>query len=611
MLGRRELIVLLAASGAAAMPVRAALADGDVPGQPCPIAPTRFAATPDNFLSLYAENRAAGRPNLISEAFLVHMLSLSLRRAQRSHERDVLMPLMTEWTAAVIAALSPEDREGMGGQAMAVVSGLLTGTLPANRRAQSDVKLAMAATGLTRSVVMGIDLDFSQCRPRGHYADDPALSRLFRALRYAGIAPFLLNASPATGVTERTALGFAAAALALSRAMRSDAALPLTDKLFAALAAAFGPAEDFSSADLPATAGDATAVRAAWLAQAETRLPSVIDVVMDNRRLGALTPAQAAVSWRILPGRRLADAAALQQLVAPHVGMPNTPQAEAGFATGIIDGNRVRAYVGFDDIKLLYGINADPADPAYGFADMGTAAQRAWAELAQPSLPSDHLRRFVLKTASGANQRRMEVLLGLYAHYRHGLAAVAKQSMTSAPKGMVIGSARAGAVLATDLPFIEALSELARGHAQRFPGAVWSEWQQQLGQLAEVAWRRSLLCSGDADDRRLNNLDTDLAALIDPADDAPLAVDIHTVPSERKVTQIGIGRPVAIIAGGAVGADFALYQWKQPIEARITDAEFAAWLATDAAAAAAWPARGMAPAPAPTQAQVQSMPQVR
>lgn len=589
MFGRREIIGLLAGvAGAVNVPARAALGYGNgLNAYPCRHGIKAFDAAPASFLALYADNREQGRPNLVTEAFLIQMLSLSLRRAQREFEKTVLLPLLVDWQAAVLAALDGKAQDAMAGQAMAVFGSLLTGAQPANRRAEADVRLALAADGIERSNVLGVRLDFSQCRPRGHYADDPALSRMFRAMRYAGLAPFLLNASPATGVDQGMAKAFAAAALTLSAAMRSAAVRPLTERLDGMLAAAFGPAEDLSSADLPAQPATAEALRDQWLTESAKRLPAVIDVVMDNRKLGALTPAQAAISWRILPGRRLSDVAAMQQLVTPHVGAPIGPEAAAAFAAGSVDGQLVRAYVGFDDVRLLYGLSPAPGDAAFAFADMTAGARLAWAEAGRPALPSDNLRRFLLKTGPGASASRIDALLGLYVHHRHGLAMVAKQSMTSTPKGLVLAPPRPGAVLATDLVFIEALAELARGHASRFPAESWAVWQEHLQQLAEIAFRRSHICGGDADDRLLNNLDLALAALIDPGDDAPLTVDIHTVPSERNAVQIGIGRPAPIVAGSAVGANFALYQWKQPMQSRMNDVEFAVWLAGNAAAAAA------------------------
>ncbi len=583
LIARRHLPGLLAAPAFAMLsragPGRAAGLDP----RPCRPAAAPFASAAPGFLALLAENRAAGRPNLITEALLVQMLALSLRRAQRRFEAETLAPLFGQWLAAVAAALPAGAARQPAGQLLAVTMALLDGSVPDARRARAEVERARAAAGIARSAVLGIDLDFSQMKPRGHMADDPALARLFQAMRYAGLAPLLLNATPATGVSERQALANAETALILSRAMQAGAAGPLTARLDGLLAAAYGPADDFSAADVPADSTDAAALRTALLATG--RRPQVIDVVMDAGRLGALAPAQAATGWRLLPGRRLADVAAMQQLVAPHVGAALGAGATS-FAAGLIDGQVQRAYVGLDDVRLLYGLGAAADAPDFAFAGMAAAANAAWARLLEPALPSDHLRRFLISAGAAPAPDRITTLLGAYVHYRHGLAAVAKQSMAPVPKSMALPRPREGAVLASDPLFIAALAELARGHAARFADPAWDEWQRLLARLGGIALRRSHVCADAADERLLNNLDFALAPLIDAADDAPLAVDIHSVPSEGRATQIGIGRPRAIRIGAAVGADFALYQWKQPMANRLTDREFAAFLASDAEAAA-------------------------
>jgi hypothetical protein len=292
-------------------------------------------------LDAYARNRQTGAANLITESFLVHTLSLTRRRAQQAQETAVLAPALAGWiTALQTAASAAPDLPDQARDMIAVLAALQNGRDAAAGRARAlaEYDQVIAAREITASKLTGVALDFTQFKPRAGYAGDPAREAYFRTMRYAGALAFLLAPSPATGVTEAGAATMAASAVALSRLTQSEPVRAAAQPLFLALEAAFGPADDFGPFDAPADK-DAAAVRKQWLetAAALGRVPQVIDVIYEARRLQGRTPGEVAVSWRLLPGRRLGDVAAMQKLVYPASGLwsgTEPPPFDAGFING-------------------------------------------------------------------------------------------------------------------------------------------------------------------------------------------------------------------------------------------------------------------------------------
>jgi hypothetical protein len=580
-LSRRQLMAALGAGSASLLldrPAQASLAVA------CRWPIQTGELTQEGFLALYADNRGRQIPNLITESFLVHGLALSERKATIALEVETLIPLFKQWVDAANAGLATASPNALAvqlGQVLAALIGESSGS--ADGAVAAELKAVMEAKGVSPSPLLRISIDYSQMRPRGHYASDPALSAYFRASRYASTVPLLLNPSEATDVDAAKADRFAAAALALSKAMTGAGAASLTTRLFGLLEQAFGAAEDYDAIDLADAKTDTAGWRQDLVTEAADRgkLPSVIDVPVDVAKLGKLSSAEAAISWRMLPGRRLGDVAAMQALTYPNTGKHlGTGQP---FGLGKIDEQPVKAYVGLDDLFAIYGVDAGRWTLERQFDGMDASLAKARSQLAAPSAPSDSLSRLMRLTlapnlAPVGRTRRLTALAGHYVHYRHGLALYAKQSMTSAPKSLSLNANRDGAMLEPDLVMLGALRGLVADHARRLPSPVWQDWDHLIGDLEGIAWRSTFGCLGRKDEAVLNELDLRIAALTDPGFDVPLIADIHTAPSENRVVEIGIGGAQAATAGKARGGDFALYQFKQPIGDRLTDEAFAASL---------------------------------
>lgn len=139
-------------------------------------------------------------PLYISADSILHAVHKSFDDMLKSVELASLVPELSALLDAMRASLSAGGAAALGTQAradadfyLAVASGLLGhAQAPVAGASASDVdgfvSGAEAASGASAVSLFGADrnVDFSQFKPRGHYADDPTLQRYFRAMMWLG-----------------------------------------------------------------------------------------------------------------------------------------------------------------------------------------------------------------------------------------------------------------------------------------------------------------------------------------------------------------------------------------------------------------------------------------
>jgi hypothetical protein len=547
------------------------------------------ATMPIGLFELYAQYRAEGRPSYVTADLILLGYSLVRRASLADLEDRTLRPAFGKLVA---------DMRGRQGDAQDPVTqanrrylGLLAALLAGDPgglddTAAAEYRLAATAAGIARSPLWGRTLDYSQLAPRGRYAEDEDLRRYFRAMRYAGSVTFLVQPSPATGASAEAAQRMTAQALQLARLISADPWLAeQRRRLDVLLDWQLGRAEDLTDTDLLAIADKDLAgpdLGARLLAHARTvqRQPRIVDAIVDR---GRLAPGQSAsdalTGWRLLPARYNPEAAAFQRLVFDATGDYRGPADASPFGLGTVAGRRVKAYPLAAELLSLLGSRgaAEALQTAHetAFAGYPQASRAAAALLAEPGgVAAAHLAivREGLRDQDGSE--RCTALAAFWTWQRYLEVLYAKQSNTLAGKGLSIERPRPGATLESATGLYRALARLAADQHAHTADPRWKTLAEILDRLAAASARADRGQAPDPDtERLLNRLDLDLLALADKGD-APIVVDVHTHAAEGQVVEEAVGWAVPVERGQARGARLTHYEFKQPLEQRLTDASW-------------------------------------
>ncbi len=151
----------------------------------------------------YASIYAADLPVYVTTDMVLEALFRSHDTILQLIEQDALRPrlarLLTSIRAALVARVDrlPPDTASDLNFYLGVALSLLDGGHVDRREppgVDTFVAAAMAAEGIERRTLFGVerDIDFSQFKPRGHYAGDAALESYFRAMIWLGRIDFRL-----------------------------------------------------------------------------------------------------------------------------------------------------------------------------------------------------------------------------------------------------------------------------------------------------------------------------------------------------------------------------------------------------------------------------------
>jgi len=576
---------------------------------------------------LYEMNRKEGTPNYITEDFLLLAHAMATRRTVTDLENLVLRPSFEALATGIHQRLTqgkPSDPAARLAQDfMSLIVCLLSGAErpAAGAAARPDVVAAeldriRGGEGVFPSELMGQPMDFSQFLLRGKYAEKDTLGRYFRAMKYAGAALFPVTASKAAGIGTDAADRLTRAALTIVETIHADPELlDRRERLAVRLTWLFGPPDDLTHVDYHAIAqetGDAPIadIRRRLLERARQtgRQPLILSgIVRESGLEPGVTPRDALTGWRFIPQRYTPDAAAFQQLVYDRVTVYQGQKTP--FSMAIIDGKPVKGFpLGLELMALL---GSETAAHRLSAADeqnyKGYAGARIRAEailegsMDIPTLMSTHLTilgEWLDRKGAEPNgpdgERRLNSALAFWTWNRYISLLYAKQSYTVAGKGLDMPAparetawiepapALYGRLAATAAAMKDGLSGNA-GAADGMAPIVerLTAFQTLLDRCRRIAEAETRGTTPSGDDAAfLNDLDTALLHLTGEKD-APIVTDVHTEPNGGLVLQEAVGPPrVATVKLGdetGRGALFRYYEFKHPMDSRMTDA---AWRET-------------------------------
>ncbi len=544
---------------------------------------------PQGFFDLYEQNREVGRPNLITEDFLLLGYSMIRQDVLADVEDNQIRPEFTSFIKGLAKVLAEQKGKAPATEAnrdfLAVLGALLSGSdkgLP-TKAAKAEHALVLAAKGIDSSPLWGYSMDYSQYKPRGRYTAGEELKRYFRAMRYAGGVLFSVKPSKATGVTPELAERFAQQAHELVSLI--DAGTSLQTQRYTleqSLAWQFGRSEDLSDEVLLQAATKEQGSLAQKLFEAAKKLgqqPRIIGGLVDKSKLEkGVTSQDVMTGWRLLPSRYSADSAAMQRMVYDATGEYTgkiESKKQRPFGLSIIAGKLVKGYPLSRELIAMLGSKstADALEAAgekqfKGYAEALTqgAALLGGAE----GLNGAQLQFMGSAVRASDNDVRVNSLRGFWTWQRYLGLLYAKQSYTVTAKGLNLSQARKGAMLQMATPFYLALDRLVQQHRDNRDHTSWQEFADLLDQIISISFKldQGTLLS-ENDESFLNGLDTALLSLTGKKD-TPIVVDVHTNPAEGKVLQMAVGFPLVMGKDKARGARMSVYEFKHPLSDRLT-----------------------------------------
>src|SRR5215813_4214141 len=196
----------------------------------------------------------------------------------------------------------------------------------------------------------------------------------------------------------------------------------------------------------------------------------------------------------------------------------------------------------------------------------------------------------------------LNAALGMWVQTRHTLVLYTKQSYTPRERSLSFPPER---TLAAIEPAIEVYDALLATLTQLATRVEPSSAKGQVTAFAEIVQQLRLLGAKQQQDGMLqapqdiayvNEVDQRLRGLLS-AIDAPVVVDIHTEPNSQAVLEEGLGYPLAVEVGSELvrsdgtqgggqapgptlprGARFNWYEFKHPMDQRLTDEAWQALL---------------------------------
>ena len=582
-----------------------------------------FQTTPyDGMFQLYHANRQQGIGNYVTIDFVLTAYNLLLQELLTVEEEEVLYPTFRALIATLVTTLQQQDAQSpqrsLALAYVAVLHALLqpetTPPQEVSSQVQAELALIQAHQGIAPSAITGVREDYSQYVPRGHYTRSEALQRYFRALMYAGRVGFVLQESRATEVSAELAERHTAAALLLSRVIVGhDSLRRAYDSMQRRLDFFVGPSDDLMPAEYLAAAGSLPPAQARQqiltsIKQAG-RLPRILSAIVDKERLeSGRTIAEVVAGLRLLAQRYTPEAETLQELIYDRVTTYRGQHAP--FTLSVINGQPVRGFPSALDVMASLGsrtalqILTARGDTAYdGYSSqLATITARVRTQVARPvALSGMHLQ--LLQTLLTTETReRLNAALGMWVQTRHMLVLYAKQSYAPRERSLSVSPERALAAIEPAIEVYDALlatltqlATMLEPPNARSKVAAFAEVVQQLRHLGAKQQKDGRLQERQ-DIAYVNEVDQRLRGLVSVVD-APVVVDIHTEPNSQAVLEEGLGYPLAVEAGNALvrqesvtgkgqtsgpalprGARFNWYEFKHPMNQRLTDETWQALL---------------------------------
>lgn len=580
------------------------------------------------FFSIYESNRYALIPNFVTVDSMMHTYHLYFAYLMKKTERTSLAPQLQELSLLMLEKSKAQYEELKGtawekgamiNVAFFAVGATLMGESPdvpseVNDLVQSELALVEDAAGIAPSPLLGIEEDYSQYIPRGYYDTDENLTRYFKAMMWYGRRNFILKDDDQTR-----------AAILMTLAMDEDT-LPIWEGIYTVTAffagasddsgyyeyrpiidAAFG--EDLS---LSALASNAEGLENFKAIAAELDPPKINSVPVYESDTEEEKAAKI-IGFRFMGQRFTLDEAIFTQLC-----FRNTQENPDGAKRMLPDALDVPAALGSDAALSILEEQGDTKYANYPekMQELRTMIAEApedtwnaslyagWLNTLRPLLEVKGEGYPSFMQTEAWTRKNLMTFLGSYTELKHDTILYAKQMIAEMGGGELPEWDDRGYV-EPEAEVYARLSALVRATSSGLEhyGILASEDKESLALLAELSDSLQTISEKELREETLTDEEYELIRTYGgqlehfwqeatkddaeneffTADDFPAAIvaDIATDPN-GSCLEVGTGNPARIVVVVRVdgvlklaqGSIYSFYQFKQPIDDRLTDTKW-------------------------------------
>lgn len=580
----------------------------------------------NEFFERYEENRYSQIPNFVTVDSMMHTyhlyFSLLLNRTEKNHLAGVLMDLSNEMLKAsleqyeVLTGTEWEEAclRNIAYFSVAVQLQDPTFTPPSEVAAlvAQEVERINSAAGIDGSELALDNIDYSQFKPRGYYEGDERLERYFRAMMWYG----QVNFSQVEDSLNRSALLMT---LAMEQGNLTEwERIYTVTSCFAgvsddlgyyeyapAIESAYGGLPDVT--DLP---GNEAAYQEFAILASQMQPPAINSVpVME----GTENIAELKKGFRFMGQRFTIDAAVMQQLIYSNVDenaeggrrmLPDALDVPAALgsdlALELLSEQGATEYAGYsENMQALRQAIAAAPDSSWS-----SSLYSSWLYTLAPLLEPKGEGYPSFMTSEEWQKKALETYAGSFTELKHDTVLYAKQAMAEmggGPEEVIDDRGYVEPEVEVYRRFQLLAQQTADGLAGY--GFLSDEDEENLSRLSELAGKLMTISEKELKNETLTDEEYDLIreyggtlehfwteAVKDKSESdyldakeipASLVTDVATDPNGT-VLQIATGQPAEILVVVPIdgqlrlasGAVFSFYQFEQPLDQRLTDAEW-------------------------------------
>jgi len=490
-----------------------------------------------------------------------------------------------------------------------------------------ELELIEAHGGFTPSPIFGYREDYSQYVPRGHYTRNENFERYFRTMMWYGRMSFhLVNPNDPEAARRETR-----GALLIVRALHEARALDAWERIYEPTAFFVGAADDLTVYDyaavadevyggLPGASGlaDEAKLDQFIAAARELRPPAIVGGYVTDQE----DPEEATMGFRFMGQRFIPDSYIFQQLVYDQVGLYQGTGEP--FTMSPSDAGPIRGFPRGLDVPAVLGsaraleILANEGDTEYdGYAEQLAKLQEEFAALPaeqwtenlywnwlyslRPLLEEKGEGYPYFMRSSAWMDKDLHAWLGSWTELRHDTILYAKQSYTmratsaeperEPARGYVEPQPQVYARLAALTAQMQA-GLGSRGLLNEEMAGKMAQMEQLLLSLKSIS-EKELRGEGLSDEEyslirrvgdtleHLTSFSEEVEGQITSQADERMALiaDVHTDSNTGQVLEEGVGDafPIYVVVEVdgqqtlALGGVFSYYEFKQPMDDRLTD----------------------------------------